>query len=56
MFLSILAAILFAIWAALFAIGKGGFTHLLILNAAGLLTVDLVAVYRSRLRRQVNEL
>jgi hypothetical protein len=55
MFLSILAAILLAVWVLLTALGKGGFIHLLLLNAFGLIVVDLVRLYRSRLTASVNE-
>ena len=48
--LSKIAAALIAVWLILLLMGKGGFVHLLLLNAAGLLIVDLTARYRSSLR------
>ena len=44
-----IAILIFAIWLVLVAMGKGGFVHLLLLNAIGIEFVDLVGVYRSRL-------
>ena len=44
-----IALLLFVIWLVLLALGKGGFIHLLLLNAIGIEFVDLVAVYRRRL-------
>lgn len=49
MALRILTAVLFIIWLALVAIGKGGFVHLLLLNAIGLAVVESAAVYRARM-------
>lgn len=47
--LRIIAAILFGIWLLLVLAGKGGFVHLLLLNAIGVVAVDLVGKYRSRM-------
>ena len=47
--LTTLAVILLAIWAVLLLLGKGGFIHLLVLNAVGLLMVDIVTIYRTRM-------
>jgi hypothetical protein len=44
-----LAATLLIIWLILLLLGKGGFIHLLLLNAFGVIVVDLAAFYRSRL-------
>jgi hypothetical protein len=44
-----IALLLFAIWLVLVVLGKGGFVHLLLLNAIGIEFVDLVGVYRRRL-------
>jgi hypothetical protein len=44
-----IALLLFAAWLVLVVLGKGGFVHLLLLNAIGIEFVDLVGVYRRRL-------
>jgi len=48
------AAILLIIWLVLLLLGKGGFVHLLLLNAFGLIVVDLAALYRGRLANSIN--
>ena len=47
--LTTLAVILLVIWAVLLLLGKGGFIHLLILNAVGLLMVEIVTICRTRM-------
>jgi hypothetical protein len=47
--LTTLAVLLLVIWAVLMLLGKGGFIHLLILNAVGLLMVELVTICRTRM-------
>ena len=37
------------IWLVLVLVGKGGFVHLLLLNALGLIIVDLTGLYRRNL-------
>ncbi|MEJ7623968.1 MAG: hypothetical protein WKF34_08230 [Pyrinomonadaceae bacterium] len=44
----LMAAILFAIWLTLIFLGKGGFVHLLLLNALGVASVDVMTVIRGR--------
>jgi hypothetical protein len=44
-----IALSLFAIWVVLVLMGKGGFVHLLLLNAIGVQFVDMIGVFRSRL-------
>lgn len=50
MTLRIVAAGLFSAWLILVLMGKGGFVHLLILNALGVLSVELMTVIRTRMR------
>lgn len=47
--LRLITLILFGIWLLLVLAGKGGFVHLLLLNAIGVGAVDLVGRYRSRI-------
>ena len=47
--LRLITSILFGIWLLLVLAGKGGFVHLLLLNAIGVGAVDLVGRYRSRM-------
>jgi hypothetical protein len=49
MALKYIAATLFGIWAILVLAGKGGFVHLLLLNAIGLAVVYLMGRYRARM-------
>ena len=49
MALKVIAASLFGIWLLLVISGKGGFIHLLILNALGVAAVDVVGHYRQRM-------
>jgi len=49
-----IAAILCIVWLVLLLLGKGGFVHLLPLNALGLIVVDLVALYRAQLKETIN--
>lgn len=47
---------LLGVWLVLVLMGKGGFIHLLLLNGVSVLTIDLVAIYRSRnVRGTANE-
>ena len=48
--LKIIAAILFVIWLGLVLLGKGGFVHVLLLNAVGVAAVEAVTMYRTRMR------
>lgn len=47
--LRIVAAILFGIWLLLVLLGKGGFVHLLLLNAIGVASVEIMTLIRSKL-------
>ena len=49
--LRVLIGVCISIWLVLVLIGKGGFVHLLLLNAVGLAAVELLAVYRPRMTR-----
>ena len=49
--LRLLSGILLAIWLALVLLGKGGFVHLLLLNAIGIAAVEIMVVYRTRMTR-----
>ena len=49
MALKVIAASLFGIWMLLVTIGKGGFIHLLLLNALGVAAVEAVGHYRQRM-------
>jgi len=49
MALKIIAASLFGTWLLLVIGGKGGFVHLLILNAIGVAAVEAVGQYRRRM-------
>jgi hypothetical protein len=49
MALKYIAATLFAIWAMLVLAGKGGFVHLLLLNAVGLAVVYFMGRFRARM-------
>ena len=55
MVLRIVAAALFFTWLVLVLMGKGGFVHLLILNALGVLSVELMTVIRSNMRVRPNQ-
>jgi hypothetical protein len=47
--LKIIAALIFAIWFALVLMGKGGFVHLLLLNAIGIASVVVMTSVRTRM-------
>lgn len=47
----LIAIALFTLWLVLLAMGKGGFIHLILLGSIGLAFTEIVAEYRSRLRR-----
>ncbi|MFN2501682.1 MAG: hypothetical protein ABR530_06690 [Pyrinomonadaceae bacterium] len=49
MVLRLIAAVLFVIWLILVILGKGGFVHLLLLNAIGVASVEVMTVLRGRL-------
>jgi len=51
----LIAATLTAIWLILLLLGKGGFVHLLILNALGVASVDLMTVLRSRVSASADQ-
>ncbi|HVF48435.1 MAG TPA: lmo0937 family membrane protein [Pyrinomonadaceae bacterium] len=42
-----IAAVLFVVWLAGLALGKGGFLHILLLCAVAIAVVQLVARYRA---------
>ncbi len=48
--LKIIAGLLFGVWLVLVLAGKGGFVHLLLLNALGVAAVELMTMYRTRLQ------
>jgi hypothetical protein len=48
--LQIIAGVLLAIWLVLVVIGKGGFVHLLLLNAIVISVLDAVSMYRGRMK------
>lgn len=47
--LKVIAGILFGIWLVLVLAGKGGFVHLLLLNAAGVAFTELMVTRRTRM-------
>ena len=49
MVVRIVSTVLFLIWLVLVLIGKGGLVHLLLIAAVCTASVDVVAVYRSRI-------
>ncbi len=49
--LRILFGILFTVWLVLVFLGKGGFVHLLLLTALGVASVEIMTVYRARLKQ-----
>jgi hypothetical protein len=49
MALKVIAVSLFGVWLLLVIGGKGGFVHLLLLNALGVAAVEAVGQYRQRL-------
>ncbi|MEP6787138.1 MAG: hypothetical protein ABJB40_01810 [Acidobacteriota bacterium] len=48
--LRIISGILLLIWIVLVVRGKGGFAHLLLLSAFGIAVVEMMVVYRSRMK------
>ena len=50
MVLRIIAGVLLLVWLALVLMGKGGFVHILLLNAIGIIAVEVMTAYRSGLR------
>lgn len=50
--LRVLTGILLGIWLILILLGKGGFVHLLLLNALGVASVEVLTVIRSRMTTQ----
>ncbi|MGI8468126.1 MAG: hypothetical protein ACR2N3_06715 [Pyrinomonadaceae bacterium] len=50
MLLRIVAGILLGIWLLLVLIGKDGFIHLLLLSGIGVAVVELVCIYRRRVK------
>jgi hypothetical protein len=49
-----IAILLFATWLVLVLLGKGGFVHLLLLNAIGVGFVDLIGVVRQRMTVEIS--
>jgi hypothetical protein len=49
-FLRLIAVSILGIWAVLLMLGKGGFTHLLLLNGIGVAVVALMIELRKRQR------
>ena len=49
MVVRLIATALFLIWLGLVLAGKGGFVHLLLLNALGVAAVEVMTVVRARL-------
>ena len=49
--LRILSGVLLVIWLMLVLLGKGGFVHLLLLSSIGLVVVEMMVVYRTRMTR-----
>jgi hypothetical protein len=47
--LRIIAGILFGVWLVLVVMGKGGFVHILLLNAIGVEMVEIMTVVRTRM-------
>jgi hypothetical protein len=54
LYLRITAAVITAIWLTLVLMGKRGFVHILILNVLGIVAVDLMNVFRTKLTIQSN--
>ena len=50
MLLRVVAVLLFGIWLFLVLLGKGGFVHLLLLSALGVTFVEIVTIYRGKMR------
>jgi hypothetical protein len=50
MILRIIAGILLGIWLVLVVAGKGGFVHMLLLNGIGVTVVELMTVFRTRMK------
>lgn len=48
--LRVLAAILFMVWLTLVLLGKRGFVHLLLFNAIGVASVEVMTVIRAKMR------
>ena len=53
--LRVIAGGLFLIWLALVLLGKGGFVHLLLLNAIGVASVEVMTIYRARVTGESNQ-
>lgn len=51
LFFYLLAGILLGIWLLLFALGKGGFVHILLLNAIAVAVIKIVCDYRARVTK-----
>lgn len=51
MALKLLACVMFTIWIVLLLLGKGGFVHLLLLGIIGVLVVEFMTYYRTRMTR-----
>ena len=49
MFLRVLTGALLTVWLVLVLMGKGGFVHLLLLNALGVASVEVMTVIRTRM-------
>jgi hypothetical protein len=49
MVLRLIAAVLFGVWLMLVLFGKGGFVHLLLLNALGVASVEMMTMIRTRM-------
>ncbi|MBC7901574.1 MAG: hypothetical protein H7070_16145 [Saprospiraceae bacterium] len=49
-FLRTLTGVLFAIWFGLVLYGKGGFVHILLLNAITIGVVEIACTYRSKVK------
>ena len=49
MVLRLIAAVLFGVWLMLVLLGKGGFVHLLLLNALGVASVEMMTMIRTRM-------
>jgi hypothetical protein len=52
-FLRLIAASILGVWAILVLLGKGGFTHLLLLNGIGVAVVILMIELRKRQKADV---
>ena len=48
--LYVIAGVLLAVWLVLVVAGKGGFVHLLLLNAIVISVLDAVSIYRGRMK------